>query len=481
MDDEDSNMYRPYWQPVPGHIPIENITYDMCPKPWRYHTAAEIEGVPIWGETTIYSGGGYVAELGYYYSKAVDVIHELASHDWIDRRTRAVFVELTVYNSQVNLFGVITLLAEFLPTGSVVTFNRIDTARVYRYLGELSGVQLAAELIIVLVILFYLYKVIKKWYHQRKRFFMKFWNLADLLQVLFALISFVLYFVKMVNINHAMRDLGRNPFVFVNFSRLLAWNEMDTYMIALVVFLTTIKFLYLLRYNTHIRLLAQTFHNMRHEMCLFLVQFTLWFLPFVVMAHIMFGAHSQDFMSLLAAFQALLNAVLGAAYFHDLQEVDRVLGPTLFLTYSVLMQIILLNLFISIINAAFGDRKCKTRTTDIEPDLAEFISDKLRAILGFKTFRRENETKWYVDDSSDEGYGYRTKKPSWKLREKLLSLEDNLAKVLSMEEEEEKEEIFLGMILWREHRAICRRTSSQISSCQSETLLLNTQLLSDSK
>ena len=31
---------------------------------------------------------------------------------WIDKYTRAVFVEFTVYNAFVNLFGIVTLLAE---------------------------------------------------------------------------------------------------------------------------------------------------------------------------------------------------------------------------------------------------------------------------------------------------------------------------------------------------------------------------------
>lgn len=68
-----------------------------------------------------------MAELGYYTSKAHEVITELYHHKWIDRRSRGVFVELTVYNAQVNLFSVITLLAEVMPTGGVVTFRRIDT------------------------------------------------------------------------------------------------------------------------------------------------------------------------------------------------------------------------------------------------------------------------------------------------------------------------------------------------------------------
>lgn len=469
MYDEDINIYQPDWIPAPPNIPAENISHDICPRPWRYHTAADLKGLPMWGKTTIYSGGGYVAELGYYTSKAHEVITELYHHKWIDRRSRGVFVELTVYNAQVNLFSVITLLAEVMPTGGVVTFRRIDTIRVYRYLGELGNVALAAELIICLVILFLLYKVIKRLYHERVAFFKKFWNLVDLLQVLFALVSIALYFVTMVSINETMKDLSENPFVFVSFSRLLTWTDIDTYMMAFVVFLTTIKFLYLLRYNNHIKLLNQTFSNMRKEILLFMVQFLFWYLPFVLMSHISFGSHLEDFISLPSAFQAMLNALLGASYFHDLQDVDRVIGPALFFTYSVLMELILLNMFVSIINSAFEDRESVAKDSETDPELIEFIMKRLKGILGvgvlFNSVSPQKEEKWYADDSSDEENEFRRdnrrKRPNSTfiaLNKKMSSLQDRFRKVSIIEEDEE---MLLEMMFIREHNSFTSPARSE--------------------
>lgn len=410
-----------------------------------------------------------MAELGYYPAKAQEIITELAHHKWVDRRTRGVFVELTVYNAQVNLFSVISLLMEVTPTGGAVTFRRIDTIRVYRYIGELANVALAAELIICLVILFLLYKVIKQLYHQRLAFFKKFWNLVDLFQVLFALVSIALYFVKMISINATMKDLSDNPFVFVSFSLLLTWNEIDTYMIAFVIFLTTLKFLYLLRYNNHIKLLHQTFSNMREEILLFMVQFLFWFIPFVIMAHITFGAHLQDFISLPSAFQAMLNALLGASYFHDLQQVDRVIGPALFLSYSILMELILLNMFVSIINSAFENRESELENSEPEPELVEFIIKRLKGIFGVNllssTVSPEIDEKWYVDDSSDEENDHRVLNTNNHfvnvLNRKLTSLQNKFRKFSILEEEEEEDVLLEMMLIKREH-------DSSVPSSQSE-------------
>ena len=283
--------------------------------------------------------------------------------------------------------------------------------------------------------------------------------------------SIALYLVKMVSINEAMKDLSENPFVFVSFSRLLTWNEIDTYMIAFVVFLTAIKFLYLLRYSNHIKLLNQTFSNMRNEILVFMVQFMFWFLPFVLLAHMSFGAHLQDFISLPSAFQAMLNALLGASYFHDLEEVDRVIGPILFFTYSLLMELVLLNMFVSIINCAFGDRNSIVKDSGTDPELVEFIMKRLKTILGVNMLVNgispKKDEKWYVDDSSDEEneprrtYKGNGPKSTLKVLNKKISfLQERFRKVFVIEEDEE---LLLEMMVMREHHRATSPPRSQAS------------------
>ena len=446
-------MYQPNWVPVLPSIPSENISYELCPRPWRYYSASDLNGVPMLGKTALYSGGGYVAELGYHTSKAQEVIEELTFHNWIDRRSRGIFIELTVYNAQVNLFGVITILAEVMPTGGVEMFHRIDIIRVYRYLGQLGYAVLISELTICLVILFFVYKVIKRVYYQKVAYLRTFWILVDFCQVLFALASIALYFVKVVNITETMKDLKKNPFVFVSFSLLLTWNEIDTYMIAFVVFLTTIKFLHLLRYNNHIRFLSYTFFRMRKDILLFMVEFNLWFIPFALMFHLSFGRHLQDFMSLTATIQTMLSALLGGPYFRHLQEVDRVLAPVLYIFYSLLMVLILLNMFVSIINFALADRKCLMKDAETDPELVAYLIKKLTRVLGVNALVHPGDDHKMSadDDSSDEELESRRdclRKRSnsifKELKTKISSMQEKLRNVSMMEKDEE---LFLETIL----------------------------------
>ena len=51
---------------------------------------------------------------------------------WIDRSTRVVMVDFTVYNANVNLFCVVKLAFEFPPTGGLMLSSSFRTVKVRR-------------------------------------------------------------------------------------------------------------------------------------------------------------------------------------------------------------------------------------------------------------------------------------------------------------------------------------------------------------
>jgi len=75
---------------------------------WVYQTADELGGSVHHGRLAVYHGGGYVQDLlGDNSSVVLDVINELRRNDWFDRGTRAVFIDFSLYNANVNLFCVV--------------------------------------------------------------------------------------------------------------------------------------------------------------------------------------------------------------------------------------------------------------------------------------------------------------------------------------------------------------------------------------
>ena len=101
---------------------------------------------------------GYVAEFEDERSKAEDLTKQLKSQGWIDRYSRAVFAEFTVYNAQTNFFSVITLLLEILPNGAYYHSPKIQTLRLYRYVGPEMAFVMACEITYMAFLLYFLYK-----------------------------------------------------------------------------------------------------------------------------------------------------------------------------------------------------------------------------------------------------------------------------------------------------------------------------------
>jgi polycystin 2 len=53
-------------------------------------------------------------------NESLNIVTELMENLWISRGTRAVFLDFTVYNANLNLFCVVSLLFEFPATGGTI-------------------------------------------------------------------------------------------------------------------------------------------------------------------------------------------------------------------------------------------------------------------------------------------------------------------------------------------------------------------------
>lgn len=74
---------------------------------WTYHSQDELGGSSHWGQLTSYSGGGYYLDLPGSRQGSAEALRELQEGLWLDRGTRVVFIDFSVYNANINLFCVL--------------------------------------------------------------------------------------------------------------------------------------------------------------------------------------------------------------------------------------------------------------------------------------------------------------------------------------------------------------------------------------
>lgn len=94
--------------------------------------------------------------LGTSKLQTTQILEHLFGNRWITRGTRALFIDFTVYNANVNLFCVVRLSVEFPATGGAMTSWSFRTVKLLRYVTVFEFFVLACEVFFVLFILYYI-------------------------------------------------------------------------------------------------------------------------------------------------------------------------------------------------------------------------------------------------------------------------------------------------------------------------------------
>ena len=81
----------------------------------------------------------------HFRSEAYQTLKKLEAARWIDRRTRAVVVEMTLFNPATNLFSGVNLLLEIPPSGGVTVSAHVSSVYLYKYISSWDNFILACE------------------------------------------------------------------------------------------------------------------------------------------------------------------------------------------------------------------------------------------------------------------------------------------------------------------------------------------------
>ena len=183
---EDTTLLNlPGWKPPPYNTTWPKVL-QMCPKPWRYRTAKELNNDPIKASYNSYEGGGYAAILGYNEDTALGVLSETLGHGWVDRQTRAVILEFAVFNANTNLLSVATYFYEKIAAGAAYTSKRVDTLELYSTKSGTLMFYLICQFFFMAMVLFHFIMILIHLYRHRLGFFRSVWNMVDFLLIVFS-------------------------------------------------------------------------------------------------------------------------------------------------------------------------------------------------------------------------------------------------------------------------------------------------------
>ena len=344
-----------------------------CLQRWRYHSMVDLRGFPYWGRIVMYSGGGYVANLGYDMAKAYTVVADLHSNGWVDVQTRAVFVEFTVYNANTNLYGIISILIEFSASSSVVTKAEFQVVQLY---PRLTSGQILAHILVLLFIIYFLYREGKKVYRQRCAYFRGFWNWVEIILVFSEFTAVILFLARLYEIDQNLIQLRQNPYDYVAFQYAGAADALFSYVLGVLVFFYNIRLLRLLRFNKTFLVLGMTLSRISLPILNFCLPFTLGYIAFGLFAFAVFGSELEDYRTFWMTMVTQFSMAMGDFDFEALLSVSTVLGTLYFFAFIALNVILFMNIFVAIINDSFADIQAETADLQNEYEILQYMRRK---------------------------------------------------------------------------------------------------------
>ena len=315
-------------------------------------------------------------------NESLNVIGNLSVNSWLDRYTRAIFSEFAIYNANTNLFCVVTLLFEQLPTGSLTPYPSILTLRLFRYVGGEMYFVLTCEIVYLLFCSFFVFKEIKEFVKKGRQHLKNPWSILEIIITLLSLSAVGLYFARLSFTKSALKSMNGNGSSFVSFHYTAFLDEWLKCIMGIIVFLSFLKMFRLLRFNRRMSMLQQVLKRCLSQLLSFMIMFALAFLAFALLACLVFGQSMEGFGTFLRSCASLMDTLLGKFTLKEMSKANRIIGPIFFYSYTVSMVFILINMFLSIINDAFTEVRSDVEKQSNDYEIVDFMIHRLKENIG---------------------------------------------------------------------------------------------------
>jgi len=338
------------------------------------------------GKHANYAGAGFMVDLPVNSSHASDMLYDLYKWNWVDRLSRAVVLEITTLNINVNVIANTNIIFEFSPNGAVTATVKTNAMRIFLFTPSLqSGAALLSFLnLIALFVIFAIHTVWVGWLMYKTcfnylgqspgayiktasiwtrvilplrilyQFFRYGWNIADLMILccFYAHMGFrISTYISITSEPNLAPDVIGHPEVFMPIAKMVQNLSYGNNVLSILAITCWVKLFKYLCMSSYFRLLVRILEKCAARLLIFCWMLMFVFFGFAVAFRVGLGNIDQNFSSIQKSFLVLFFLLI------DGYEVDEQwfepgkeqLVPLVFVFYIALMYFVLLNIFIAIV------------------------------------------------------------------------------------------------------------------------------------
>jgi hypothetical protein len=331
------------------------------------------------GVYTEYLGGGYVYKMNGNASETISNLTFLEQNHWIDRQTRAVFVEFNIYNPNIKMFAYCYLLFEFLPIGTIVQSYRFypmtlfdDKTSLYSF-GTVCAVIYIIMISILTMKQIYLIKV------HKLKYFKRMWTYIDLTLIAFSYTAFAIWLYRVWEALNIMEKLQTRT-KMINLQMLAYWDDVLACMLAFCVFIGSLKFFKILQFNKCIQTLGKAFQfgfvNFVGFMCIFVLLCFSW----LQIGYVIFSDRIRGFSTFVKTIETGFLLLLGKFQLSEMMQANPFWTIVFHTSFNICMVFILLQIFLTLITHSLNEAKKDERMSD-PLNMEEFIYTKIATVF----------------------------------------------------------------------------------------------------
>ncbi|XP_042682583.1 polycystic kidney disease 2-like 2 protein [Centrocercus urophasianus] len=322
---------------------------------WKYVSASSFSPW-YWGSVGFYRSGGFIFTLPRSKQESMEKLAFLRKNGWITRGTRAVFIDFSTFNANINLFCVVRLVVEFPATGGALTSFQIHSVKLLRYVSYYDYFLASCEVAFCLFIVTFIIQEAIEITRLKMKYFRSAWNWLDMLLIMVSILAICFNIYRTIEVSLLMEDLLSNAHVYPDFYFLAFWQVIYDNMIAVNVFFAWIKIFKYVSFSKTMTQLSSTLSRCAKDIIGFAIMFFTIFFAYAQFSHLVFGSQVNDFSTLQNCIFSQFRIVLGDFNFESL-EVNSILGPIYYISFVFFVFFVLLNMFLAIINDTYSEVK----------------------------------------------------------------------------------------------------------------------------
>ncbi|CAF1667019.1 unnamed protein product, partial [Adineta ricciae] len=367
---------------------------------FQYKSSEELDTYVYIGDHGTYSGNGYVYE---FRGRLIDLqsnLSKLHQLRWIDNQTRAVIIQFSLYNPNVELFIAVTFIMEFLSTGGVYPSARFEPMTFYTFTLQF---QLICMIFYMILIIYFMWMEIQSLFSLKWSYFQQFWSYVEVGIIVCSWSSVGIYIWRYREYQRISSLFEQtNGYVYINLQFATYINDILTFFYGFICFFGTIKLLRPCRFNQRLMLFSETLKYAGKELISFSMMFSIIFLSFICLFYFLFASKIWDCSSLLQTAQMLFQMTLLKFDAAELTGAAAFLGPFSFSLFILLVIFICLSMFLSIINDSFRRARDDMKIKNSE-EIFSFMFNRFQRWTGWK---KASEEEIYQQRDALKRYEY---------------------------------------------------------------------------